>query len=199
MGVISDDALWRKTSRGSQDAFAELFDRHSRRVYEFCFRQTGDWALAEDLTSVTFLEAWRRRAVLVEEGKVLAWLLGIAHNVVRHQRRSLLRYRRALDRLPRTSPQPDHADDTAARVAAEHEARELIARLRQIPRRERAVVALVGWEGLSPAEAAVALRIPEATVRSRLYRARRRLQPQSEPSSPLPPTPPLSIDEGTGL
>jgi RNA polymerase sigma factor (sigma-70 family) len=200
MAKTSDDVLWRRTCRGDRDAFAELFDRHARRVFGFCLRQTGNWALAEDLTSVAFLEAWRRRSALVEEGKVPAWLLGIANNVVRHQRRSLRRYRRALDRLPSPRAQPDHADDSVARASAEQQAAELLGQLRQLPKPEQAVVALVGWEGLSCAEASVALGVPEATVRSRLYRARRRLQTRTEPDTQPPgPQPPVSIDEGIGI
>lgn len=176
MAETSDDILWRRTSRGDQEAFAELFDRHVRRVHGFCLRQTGDWALAQDLTSVTFLEAWRRQSVLVEQGKVVAWLLGIAFNVVRQERRSRRRYRQALQRLPVPPPDFDHADESAARATAEVEATELLAQLRQLPKKEQAVLVLTAWEGLSSAETAVALGVPEATVRSRLHRARVRLQ-----------------------
>jgi RNA polymerase sigma factor (sigma-70 family) len=206
MGKTSDDVLWRRTARGDRDAFAELFDRHARRVYGLCFRQTGDWALAQDLTSVTFLEAWRRRrSVVVEEGKVAAWLLGIANNSVRQQGRSRRRHRRALDRLPAAPPEPDHADDSAARVAAERQATELLERMGRLPRAQRAALALVMWEGLSTAEAAVALGKPEATVRSHLHRARKRLRAESDPESdpeiaaPTTPPPPISINERTGL
>jgi RNA polymerase sigma factor (sigma-70 family) len=202
MEKTSDDVLWRRASRGDSDAFGELFDRHARRVYGFCFRQTGDWALAQDLTSVTFLEAWRRRrSVLVEDGKIAAWLLGIAYNTVRHERRSLRRYRHALGRLPAPPPQPDHADESAARVTAEREAMELVGQLRRLPKAERAVLALMGWEGLSAAEAAIALGLPEPTVRSRLHRARRRLQSPTEPDEAQPPIPQasVSIDERIGV
>jgi RNA polymerase sigma factor (sigma-70 family) len=185
----SDDVLWRRISRGDANAFAELFDRHVRRIYGFCFRQTGDWAVAQDLTSITFLEAWRRRLAVVEEGKVSAWLLGIAHNAVRHQHRSLRRYRNALSRLPAPAPHFDHAEDSAERVGAEHQARELLSQLRRLPRAERSVLALIVWEGLTSAEAAVALGIPEATVRTRLHRARRRLSPPDA-------DPPISLEEG---
>jgi RNA polymerase sigma-70 factor, ECF subfamily len=206
MDDASDDVLWRRTARGNRDAFAELFDRHARRIYGFCFRQTGDCAVAEDLTSVTFLEAWRRRdSVLIEEGKVLAWLFGVAHNAVRQQRRSRRRYRDALGRLPAPPPASDHADDSTARVAAERQANELLEMMSRLPRAQRAALALVIWEGLSTAEAAVALGKPEATVRSHLHRARRRLRAQSDPESdpesaaPATPHPSISINERTGL
>jgi RNA polymerase sigma-70 factor (ECF subfamily) len=203
MAITSDDVLWRLTARGDRDAFAELFDRHALRIYGFCFRQTGDWAVAQDLTSMTFLEAWRRRrSALVEEGKVVAWLLGIAHNSVRHQHRSRRRYRAALGRLPAPQPAPDHADDSTARVAAERQANELLEMMSGLPRAQRATLALVIWEGLSTAEAAVALGKPEATVRSHLHRARRRLRAESEAESdperrPVPPSP-FSLNERTG-
>jgi RNA polymerase sigma-70 factor, ECF subfamily len=155
--------------------------------------------LADDLTSITFLELWRRRSVLVEEGKVPAWLFGIAHNVVRQRRRSLRRYRRALDRLPVPTYEPDHADESVERAAAERQARDLLVQLRRLPKPERAVVALMGWEGLSTAETAVVLGVPDATVRTRLHRARRRLQQETKPDAMEPPTPQPSavIDERT--
>jgi RNA polymerase sigma-70 factor (ECF subfamily) len=194
--------LWRRTARGDRDAFAELFDRHARRVYGFCFRQTGDWAVAQDLTSVTFLEAWRRRgSVLVEDGKVAAWLLGIAHNSVRQQRRSRRRYRHALARLPAPPPVPDHADASAARAAAERQATELLQKMRRLPRAQRAALALIAWEGLSTAEAALALGKPEATVRSHLHRARKRLRTETntEPTPQPAPQSSMSTNERTGI
>jgi RNA polymerase sigma factor (sigma-70 family) len=199
MAEISDDVLLRRARRGDADAFAALFDRHGRRIFGFCFRQTGNRALAEDLTSITFLELWRRRSALVEEGKVPAWLFGIANNVVRQRRRSLRRHRRALHRLPVPPHEPDHAEEIAERVAAERQARELLVQLRRLPKPERAVVVLIGWEGLSGAETATALGIPEATVRTRLHRARRRLHANTEPDviEPTTPQPSVVIDEGT--
>jgi len=47
------------TDPTSIESFEALFELHARTIYNFCFRRTGDWAQAEDLTSVVFLEAWR--------------------------------------------------------------------------------------------------------------------------------------------
>ena len=60
--VVSDQELWRRVVAGSPDEFGLLFERHARSVYNFCFRRTGSWSVAEDLTSDVFLLAWRRRA-----------------------------------------------------------------------------------------------------------------------------------------
>jgi hypothetical protein len=58
---LSDAELWRRAVEGDSRQFGTLFDRRARAVYNHCFRRIADWSAAEDLTSVVFLEAWRRR------------------------------------------------------------------------------------------------------------------------------------------
>ena len=57
----ADSVLWARSRAGDADAFALLFERHAKAIYNYCFRRIGDWGAAEDLLSVVFLEAWRRR------------------------------------------------------------------------------------------------------------------------------------------
>jgi RNA polymerase sigma factor (sigma-70 family) len=162
---------------GDSDAFGELFERHAQAIYGYCVRRTGDSCVAEDLLSIVFLEAWRRRLdARVDDGKVLPWLYGIAANVLRNQRRSLRRYRAALARLPLELAEPDFSDDAAARVSATAEAQGFMRDLDRLTSRERDVWSLVEWEGLSAAEVAAALGVSEAAVRTRLVRARARLR-----------------------
>jgi RNA polymerase sigma factor (sigma-70 family) len=159
------------------DAFAALFDRYQRAVYNYCFRRTGDWALAEDLTSAVFLEAWRcaSRSEL-REATARAWLFGVATNLLRNQRRALRRYRSALDRVRPETAEPDFTDDTAARLDAAAQMRAVLAIVEQLPRKHQEVIALCMWSGLTYDEAAVALGVPVGTVRSRMSRARERLE-----------------------
>jgi RNA polymerase sigma factor (sigma-70 family) len=158
------------------EAFDELFRRHSRAVYAYCARRTGDLHLAEDLTSVTFLEAFRRRRTLqLSSTSALPWLFGVANNVTRNAERSLRRYRSALGRV---LPPPDGS--SAEEVAVEHiGAQQALARamgaLGQLSPAERDIVQLVLWSELSYADAASALGIPVGTVRSRLASARHKL------------------------
>lgn len=158
------------------EAFGELFRRHSRAVYAYCARRTGNLHLAEDLTSVTFLEAFRRRrSVQLVNTSALPWLLGVANNVTRNAERSLRRYRSALGRVP---PPPDLAsaeDDAIERIAAEEALARAIEALRQLSPAERDIVLLVLWSDLSYADAASSLGIPIGTVRSRLASARHKL------------------------
>src|SRR5215471_16284084 len=103
---LSDRVLWQLAREGDGAAFGVLFERHAGRIYNYCFRRTGDWAAAEDLTSTTFLLAWRShgRAPLQAES-ALPLLYGIATNVLRNQRRSLKRGREAFRRLPLPPPE----------------------------------------------------------------------------------------------
>lgn len=172
----TDDALWARAAAGEAEAFGALYERHARSIYNYLFRRCADWALAEDLTSVVFLQAYRRRtSVVMAEGKVRPWLFGVATNVLRNHRRSLRRHAAALGRLP----PPGHAesldDDLAARLDAQREMRATLAALRRLPRRDLDVLALCVWSELSYEDAAVALGVPVGTVRSRLSRARARL------------------------
>ncbi|MFD3732745.1 RNA polymerase sigma factor [Streptomyces sp. NPDC058632] len=171
-----DIHLRRRIRAGDHDAFGDLFDAYARSVYNHAYRLTGDWASAEETVSLTFLDAWRLRERLDEEGGSLRpWLLGIATNVTRNTRRAARRHAAAVARLPRDGTVRDFADevagqvDDAARLAL---VRTALARLR---RAEREVLALCVWSGLDYAAAADALGIPVGTVRSRLSRARTKL------------------------
>jgi RNA polymerase sigma factor (sigma-70 family) len=176
MGQPTDAEVWRLAASGEADAFGVLFERHGRAVYNFCFRRTANWAAAEDLTSIVFLEAWRRRSeVRLKDGRALPWLLGVATNVLRNRRRSERRHRAALARLP-LERGADFADDVDARLDDERRMQAALRTVATLPRRERDVLALCVWAGLSYEDAAVALGLPIGTVRSRLSRARARLR-----------------------
>jgi RNA polymerase sigma factor (sigma-70 family) len=172
----SDIELWDRAVDGDAAAFGTLFERHARSVYNHCFRRTASWADAEDLTSAVFVEAWRRRReVRPLDESARPWLLGVANNLLRNHRRSLARHRAALARLPRPHPQPDPADDVAGRLADERQMRRVLGLLERLPRRQQDVLALCAWAELTYEEAAQVLAIPVGTVRSRLARARARL------------------------
>jgi RNA polymerase sigma factor (sigma-70 family) len=190
MELLDDGELWKRARAGDTGAFGVLFDRHANSVYRYCFRRTAEWALAEDLTSVVFFEAWRRcRDVQLSQDRLLPWLLGVATNVIRNQRRSLRRYRAALERLPPLELERDFAEELTERLDAERRMRSVLADVHRLPRHEQEVVTLCIWEGLSSGEVAEALGVPEGTVRSRLFRARVRLREAAvrhEDPTPLP-------------
>jgi RNA polymerase sigma factor (sigma-70 family) len=180
---LTDAVLWNRAREGDEQSFGELFDRHSRTVYNYCFRRTADWSAAEDLTSVVFMETWRRRAqVRLSSDSLLPWLYGVATNVLHNHRRSLRRNRAALDRLSALPEAPNDAAAASARLEAQRLMRQVLDTVKNLPRRDQEVLALCVWEGLGYADAAEALGIPVGTVRSRLARARARLRQDAEPS-----------------
>jgi RNA polymerase sigma-70 factor (ECF subfamily) len=183
---LSDRVLWQQAREGHAPAFGVLFERHAGRIYNYCFRRTGDWALAEDLTSTTFLVAWRSqgRAPLQAES-ALPLLFGIATNALRNQRRSLRRRREAFARLPlERAEEPDFAEEGPTRLDDQATMRRLLLLFARLPRREQDVIALCDWSGLSYEDTAVALDIPIGTVRSRLARGRGRLRELATRSGP---------------
>jgi RNA polymerase sigma factor (sigma-70 family) len=153
--------------------FEQLFERHAPELLRYCFRRTADAALAEDLVSAVFLEAWRRRRDLRAGSDRRPWLYGIATNLVRHQWRARRRHATALARLAAGRLDVAAADELVAR---QDEMRRVLAAVASLPRREQDVLALCVWSGLSYEEAARALGVPVGTVRSRLSRARASLE-----------------------
>lgn len=172
----TDLSLWDQARRGDVEAFGRLFERHARAIYNFCFRRTADWSSAEDLTSIVFLEAWRRRDVEVLPDKVLPWLYGIATNVVRNRRRSSRRHAAALARFAPPDVPPDFTEEILDRLDDEREMAGVLRLVSRLPQRQQDVLALCVWAGLSYEDAALALGVPVGTVRSRLARARSRLR-----------------------
>jgi RNA polymerase sigma-70 factor, ECF subfamily len=162
---------------GDEGAFGALFREHGRAVYNHCFRLTGDWSVAEDCTSLVFLEAWRlREKVEPQGGGLLPWLLGIATHVIHRRRRVARRHRALMQRMPVPGLLPDFADEVVGRLEDQDKIAAVRAALERLSRADREVLALCVWAGLDYAAAAESLGVPVGTVRSRLSRARRRLE-----------------------
>ncbi|MFD3546274.1 RNA polymerase sigma factor [Streptomyces sp. NPDC058655] len=156
--------------------FADIYEAHARAVYAHAVRMTSDRAGAEDIVSLTFLEAWRLRETLDGVTSHRGWLLGVATNVMRNTRRAARRHGAAMARLSRSEVVPDLADAVVSRITDTARADAALAALDQLRRADREVIVLSVWSGLSRAEVAAACGVTEATVRSRLSRARSRLR-----------------------
>jgi RNA polymerase sigma factor (sigma-70 family) len=173
----SDGDLWSRSSAHDGAAFSELFERHSKAVYNHCFRLTGSWSAAEDLTSVVFLQAWRRRnQVKLHGDSILPWLLAVANNVTRNSERSVRRHRLLLAKLPRSDASSEFENGIGDRIDDERRMHWILMIASRLKAKEREIIALCDWSGVSYSEAATALNIPIGTVRSRLSRAREHLR-----------------------
>jgi RNA polymerase sigma-70 factor (ECF subfamily) len=163
-----EPSLRSRVRDGDPDAFGVLFDDYARAVHNLAFRLTGNRHEAEEVVSLTFLEAWRLRSGIEPDGESLRpWLMGIAVNVVRNFPRASRRQRAAMARLPEPDAVPDFADELAGRI--DDAARLAVARAAfdKLRPAEQDVVALCVWSELDYVAAAQALGIPVGTVRSR--------------------------------
>jgi RNA polymerase sigma factor (sigma-70 family) len=156
--------------------FEQLFRDHSEAIYRFCLRHARDHELAEDARSTVFTEAWRRRSEVDLVGQApRPWLYGVARNVLRNQWRSDRRHASALRRVPGPRADFDSVEEIAERADAATNATLALALLGRLSPGEREVVTLCLVCGLSYAATARELNLPLGTVRSRLSRARVRL------------------------
>lgn len=166
------------------DAFEAFYRSHVEAVQRFVARRVDDPYLAADLTADVFLAAidsahtYRRG-----RGDPVAWLYGVARNVVAAERRRRGRELRATGRfVGRTLVEEDDLAVLHERIDAEVRARELYRALDRLPESERALIELVALDGLSVRDAAKALGVQPVAARVRLHRARRLLRSHLGPS-----------------
>ncbi|MEV4312231.1 RNA polymerase sigma factor [Actinocrispum sp. NPDC049592] len=173
----SDASLWRRAASGNKAAFGELFERHAQAVWNHAYRLTGSWSTAEDLTSITFMTAWRKLGeITLVRDSALPWLYAVAGNLARSEYRSSGRFARMLRRVPTQEAVEDHAEQVADKVDSQSRMRRVLAAVAKLPKSERQVVELCLIGELSTAEAAELLGLEEVSIRSRISRARARLR-----------------------
>lgn len=171
-----DERLLRSAADESQAAFEALVVRHSGRVASVVSRFLENREDVQDAVQETFLRAYQQRKRYRGEAGVRAWLLGIAVNVCRNRRREFWRWRTFLSREGQAHvPQGPDAQELAESRLARGELERLLDRL---PDDLRIAFSLRFLEELSGVEIAAILRIPESTVWTRIYAARRELRKQ---------------------
>jgi RNA polymerase sigma-70 factor (ECF subfamily) len=167
------------------DEFVRLFWRHGPAVHSYLSRRAGPQQ-ADDLLEEVWVRAFRSRDRYDARLAALAWLYGIARNVLLgHFRAQHLIA--APDTGRRHPGEPDPWDVVDDRLDAQRTVSSLTKALAALSDDDREVLLLVAWEQLTAAEAAVVLDIPPGTARSRLHRARVQLRCCLETSESPPP------------
>jgi RNA polymerase sigma-70 factor, ECF subfamily len=170
--ATADAVLIGRIASGDKQAMKVLFARHNVRVYRFLARIVGDRAAAEDLVSDVFLDVWRKAGQFEGRSQVSTWLLAIAHyKALTHLRQ------RTMDHLDDAAAHDieDPADNPAAHVEKKDTGVQLRRCLAQLSLAHREVIDLVYYHEKSTDEVARILDVPEATVRTRMFYARKRL------------------------
>lgn len=167
-------------------AFGVVFERHFGAIHRYLRRRLDDQR-AEEATAQTFFAAFDGRGRFDREhGDVRPWLFGIATNVAHRHRRHEIRELRAIAALGAEASTAN--DGTEARVDAERLRVPLARCLAELPAEESDVLYLLVWAELDQPEISAALGIPIGTVKSRLFRARKRLRHALDLPEPVPST-----------
>jgi RNA polymerase sigma-70 factor (ECF subfamily) len=168
----SDEELIRRIADGEQLAMRTLFARHRVALYRWLLRLVGDEALAEDLLSEVFLDVWRQAAAFEARSSVSTWLLAIARYKALSARR-----RRTDVELDEdiASTVADPADDPERVLQKKNRAQLLRHSLGRLSPEHGEVIDLVYYHGRSVREVAEIVGVPEATVKTRMFYARKRL------------------------
>ena len=172
MQTTSDEVLIARIAGGDRLAMQVLFARHQVRVYRFVLRLVRNEATAEDLISDVFLDVWRQAGKFEGRSAVSTWMLSIA----RFKALSALRRRPEQELDDETAEQiEDQSDDPEVALAKKDKAAVLRQALSKLSAEHREIVDLVYYHEKSVEEVAGIVGIPEATVKTRMFYARKKL------------------------
>ena len=168
----SDNALMQRIAKGDQRAMQALFARHNVRVYRFILRIVSNATVAEDLTSDVFLDVWRQADRFEARSQVSTWLLAIARFKALSSLRSRANEQYDEDFVANIE---DPSDDPEASMQKNDKAAMLRKCLEQLSPAHREIIDLVYYHEKSVEEVAQIVGIPEATVKTRMFYARKKL------------------------
>jgi len=172
MQTSSDEVLISRIANGDRLAMQVLFARHHVRVYRFVLRLVRNEATAEDLISEVFLDVWRQAAKFEGRSAVSTWMLSIA----RFKALSALRRKPEQELDEETAAAiEDHSDDPEVTLAKKDKGAVLRECLTGLSAEHREIVDLVYYHEKSVEEVTRIVGIPEATVKTRMFYARKKL------------------------
>jgi RNA polymerase sigma-70 factor (ECF subfamily) len=183
---MTDEQLIRALQEGRRDAFDVIVDRYSGQLNSFIYRIVGDAATAEDLLQETFIRLWTNRHSYREIAKFSTWLYTVAGNLAKSElrRKRIRRFlslssggERSLDgEEERTFELPDESADPEGDYERRFINQRVEEEIKKLPILFREVIILRDIQELSYEEIGSILKIPLGTVKSRVNRARQRLQ-----------------------
>jgi RNA polymerase sigma-70 factor (ECF subfamily) len=165
---LADEDLMVLVGGGDADAFAALYDRHSRSAYGLAHKLTGEKQAAEDLAQDAFLKVWRSAdRYRPERGSARAWILSVVRNQGIDQLRASASRRRMQEKIEAAAPRYEPSEAFAQawgdfRLGRVREA------LDALPPLQQQVLELAHFSGLTHLEIAERLQLPPGTVKGRL-------------------------------
>ena len=170
--ATSDNMLLESIADGGRSAMHIFYSRHNLRVYRFVLRIVRNATLAEDLTSQVFLDVWRTARQFERRSQVSTWLLSIA----RFKALTALRQRRHEDidqeHVLEIADQSDTPETSLERNKTSAILRACVAKLSAA---HREIINLVYYHEKSVEEVGAIIGIPQSTVKTRMFYARKQL------------------------
>jgi RNA polymerase sigma-70 factor, ECF subfamily len=170
--ATSDETLLRGIADGNRNAMHALYARHNVRVYRFILRIVRDSTMAEDLVSQVFLDVWRTARQFEGRSQVSTWLLSIA----RFKALTSLRQRRFedidQDDVREIADEADTPEVSLQRATTSEILRACVAKLSPA---HREIINLVYYHEKSVEEVGEIIGIPQSTVKTRMFYARKQL------------------------
>ena len=166
--LLEDADLISLAENDDPEAFATLYDRHSRSAFSLAYRMMGDRQAAEDLIQEVFLKVWRAAgSYRAARGSVRTWFLSIVRNRSIDQLRSTASRRRTQDRIEASAPrtQPSEAFAETWRKSRRDQ---ILQAMKALPPEQSKILELSYFSGYTHVEIAGLLNIPLGTVKGRL-------------------------------
>jgi len=166
--VLADEDLISLVEAGDAEAFAALYDRHSRAAFSLAYRMMGERQASEDLAQDAFIKVWQGAASYrAERGSVRTWILSIVHNRGIDQLRSTASRRRTQDRIEASAPrsQPSEAFAETWRNSQREQVREA---MNTLPQEQLKILELAYFSGYTHVEIAELVGLPLGTVKGRM-------------------------------
>jgi len=170
--ATSDEMLLDSITDGDRHAMHVLYARHHVRVYRFVLRMVRDAATAEDLTSQVFLDVWRTASQFQRRSQVSTWLLSIARFkalTARRQRRHEDIDQEEMLEIADDADTPEASLDRSTTCAI------LRACVAKLSPAHREIIDLVYYHEKSVEQAGKLIGIPQSTVKTRMFYARKQL------------------------
>ena len=149
--------------------FQDIYKRYAQDIHRFALYLSGDQALAEDITSETFVRLWASDEQMIRILTVKAYLLAIARHLYIDSRRSASRYVEIDPELPEPGASPESV------AIHKSELREVLRLLQEIPEVDRTALLMRAQHEMSYEDIARVLGISLAAVKIKIHRARLRL------------------------
>jgi len=166
--MLADEELIPLVNNDEPEAFATLYERHSRAAFSLAYRMMGERQAAEDLTQEAFIKVWRRASSYrAQKASVRTWILSIVHNRGIDQLRSHASRRRTQDKIEAAAPtsEPSEAFAQTWRNTQAEQVREALSTL---PKEQLKILELAYFSGYTHVEIAELVGLPLGTVKGRM-------------------------------